>query len=216
MADSETANSSIALTALGTRILVWGSSCAGKSTLAEHLSQQLDLAYVDLDALNWLPNWVGLNATDPARLERRMDRSTTGDRWVVAGSYTQQSQATFWPRLNTIVWLDFPLRLLLKRVLVRSWQRWRSNELLWGTNREKFWDQLKLWRKEDSLIWWIISHYHKKRSDTFAYIADPRWAKIQFIRLRTPQELDIWLAKLNLDPINLKAVHPPKNHESDR
>jgi adenylate kinase family enzyme len=178
---------------IGSRVLVWGSSCSGKSTLAAKLAERMHIPCVDLDALNWLPNWIGLNATDPNRLEERIRTATAGDAWVVAGSYTKQSQATFWPRLETIIWLDLPMRVLLYRVIKRSWQRWRNQELLWGTNYENFWDQLKVWKKEDSLVWWIVSRYHSRRRLTFEYITDPQWSHIQVLRFTRSRQVDDWL-----------------------
>ena len=186
---------------LGTRILIWGNSCAGKSSLAERLSEVLDLPCVDLDALNWLPGWVGLNTTDPARLHDRISQATAGDGWLVAGSYTTQSQATFWPRLQTIIWLDFPMWLLLLRVLRRSWQRWRSGELLWGTNYENFWDQLKVWRGKDSLIWWIVTQHQRKRRRTLDYIVDPTWGHIRFIRFRHVAEMESFVNQVHANNV---------------
>ena len=183
---------------LGSRILVWGNSCAGKSSLAAQLAERLQIPCVDLDALNWLPNWVGLNATDPERLQRRIADATAGDRWVVAGSYTEQSQATFWPKLETIVWLDLPMWLLLKRVLVRSWRRWRHQELLWGTNYEKFWPQLMVWKGEDSLVWWIVTQHHRKRRQSLEFLIDPRWAHIRWIRLTDEAQVDAFLAAVDV------------------
>ena len=180
-------------TALGTRILIWGNSCAGKSSLAQRLAEVRGTRYVDLDALNWLPNWVGLNATDPERLESRISEATAGNDWVVAGSYTKQSQATFWPRLQTIIWLDLPMWLLLLRVLRRSWQRWRSRELLWETNYENFWNQLKIWRREDSIVWWIVTQHQRKRRQTLDYMVDPRWQHIRFIRFRHVAEMESFI-----------------------
>ena len=57
---------------LGSRIHVIGNGCSGKSALAARLSQAVGLPPVDLDVLNFLPGWVGLNATDPAEFERRI------------------------------------------------------------------------------------------------------------------------------------------------
>lgn len=55
-------------TSVGRRIHVIGNSCAGKSTLGQRLARALDVPFVELDALNWQPGWVGLNATDPDEL----------------------------------------------------------------------------------------------------------------------------------------------------
>ena len=111
-------------------IQVIGNSCTGKSTLGERLANTLRAPFVELDALNWLPGWVGLNETNPEEFERLIEKATKGDAWVVAGSYASYSQRVFWPRLQTVVWLDLPMYLLLWRVLLRSWKRWRSKELL--------------------------------------------------------------------------------------
>lgn len=175
---------------LGYRIHVIGNSCSGKSTLAMRLAEALCLQFVELDALNWEPGWVGLNATDPEKLERRINDATSGDTWVVAGSYTHFSQLTFWPRLETVIWLDLPMPRLLWRVLRRSWSRWRSRELLWGTNYENFWQHFMLWRKEESLIWWIVTQHKRKQRQMVSCMADPQWSHIRFIRLTSPAQVE--------------------------
>src|SRR5688572_585686 len=136
---------------IGQRIHVIGNSGSGKSTLGAHLAGLLDIPFVELDALNWEPGWVGLNDANPAELQRRIEDATRGPQWVVAGSYFRFSQTAFWDRLQTVIWLDLPMPQLLLRTLSRSWRRWRSKELLWGTNYESFWRQLMVWKKEESL-----------------------------------------------------------------
>ena len=173
----------LAAAMLGARVHVIGMSSSGKTTLAHRLAKATDAAVVDLDALNWLPNWVALNDTNKDELERRFRAATAGERWVSAGSYRATAQRAFWPRLETIVWLDLPAALCVWRMLRRSWQRWRSGELLWGVNRERFWPQLMVWRQEDSLLWWIVTQHQRRRRECFHAMADPRWAHIRFVRL---------------------------------
>ncbi len=175
---------------IGRRIHVAGNTSAGKSTLGMQLAEAIGVPFVELDALNWMPNWVGLNATDPDRFEQRIAEATAEDGWVVAGSYMNFSERIFWDRLETVVWLDLPLPLVLRRVLTRSWRRWRSKEHLWGTNYENFWDQLAVWRKEESLLWWAVTQHPKKRRSLIAKMADPRWSHIRFIRLTSEREVD--------------------------
>lgn len=174
---------------IGRRIHVIGNTSAGKSTLGARLACALDVPFVELDALNWEPGWVGLNATNPAEFERRIRAATAGVGWVVAGSYTGFSQRVFWPQLDTVVWLDLPLPLLVGRVLRRSWRRWRTKELLWGTNYERFWPQLMVWR-QDSLVWWAVTQQRRKQRSMVAYMADPRWAHIRFVRLTSTMEIE--------------------------
>ncbi|MCY4129405.1 MAG: adenylate kinase [Gammaproteobacteria bacterium] len=184
------------LSPIGTRIHVIGNSASGKSTLARRLALTLNANFVELDALNWLPNWVGLNETDPDELLRRFKNATQGDKFVVAGSYTRFAKQSFWPRLDTVIWLDLPVRVLIWRVIRRSWHRWRSKELLWGTNVERFWPHLALWRGEDSLIYWILSAQRGKRISMLEAMADPRWAGIRFIRLTSAREIERFTASI--------------------
>jgi adenylate kinase family enzyme len=177
----------------GTRIHVTGNSCSGKSTLGERLAQILEVPLIELDALNWEPGWISLDSTDPQELERRIREATLGDGWVVAGSYRNYCQRIFWPRLQCVVWLDLSMPLLVWRVIKRSWQRWRSKELLWGKNYERFWPQLMVWNKDESLIGWIISQHHLKRRDMLADMADPRWAHIRFLQLRSTTQVRVFI-----------------------
>ncbi len=70
-----------------TKILVVGNSGSGKTTLARRLSQQLDLAHLDLDTLAWLPG------ESPRRrpLEDSADQLggfvRANQAWVVEGCY---------------------------------------------------------------------------------------------------------------------------------
>lgn len=175
---------------IGNRIHVIGNSSSGKSTLAARLADALDASLVELDAINWQPGWVGLNATDPEEFKRRIREATHGERWVVAGSYSKFSQETFWPRLDTVVWLDLPLPVVVLRFLRRSWKRWRSRELIWGNNRERFWRHFMIWRGHDSLLVWIITQHGRKRRDMLAHVSDPRWAHIRFVRLTSPRAVE--------------------------
>ena len=180
---------------IGRRIHVVGNSCSGKSVLGKQLATALQVPFVELDALNWRPGWVGLNETNPEEFERLIARATDGDDgdgWVVAGSYMSFSQRVFWPRLEMVVWLDLPMYQLIWRVLRRSWGRWRSKELLWGTNYERFWPQLMVWNKEDSLVWWIVTQHGRKRRDMRAYMSESRWQHIQFLRLESSAEVEVF------------------------
>lgn len=168
---------------IGRRIQVMGLTCAGKSTVGQRLARALGVPFVDMDALSWQPGWVALAATDPAQLARRLREATAGDGWVVAGDYTAVTQPVLWGRLQAVVWLDPCLPRVLWRVLARSWRRWRSQELLWGTNRERFWPQLMVWRREESLIWWAVARHGRKRRRMDGFRADPKWQHIRFVRL---------------------------------
>lgn len=180
---------------LGQRICITGLSGSGKSTLGATIASLFDVPYIEPDALSWLPNWVSLTETNPAEFERRLREATAGDAWVFGGSYSRFSEPIFWHRLDTVVWLDLPLYVIITRILRRSWRRHRSRELLWGTNYERFWGQLKIWDRE-SLIWWALTRYRRKRRTMLSHMTDPRWAHIRFIRLTSQHEIDAFVRAL--------------------
>ncbi len=117
-----------------------------------------------------------------------LPRMATPGSW--RARYTRFCQRVFWPRLQTIVWLDLPLSYVLARTLRRSWRRWRSRELLWGTNREKFWPQLMLWRKQESLVWWVVTQHAPTRRKMRACMTNADYAHIRFIRLGSIAEIE--------------------------
>lgn len=181
---------------IGQRIAIVGVTSSGKSTLGARLAAALDLPLVELDALNWEPDWHALSDHDPSEFERRLREATAGDRWVVAGGYASFTERIFWARLETVVWLDLPLSVVLWRVLTRSWRRYRTREHLWGTNYERFWTQLKVW-DHDSLIWWAIHTHSKRRARHLSQLSNPRWRHIRFIRLTSAREVAAFLRSVN-------------------
>ncbi|MBT4101130.1 MAG: adenylate kinase [Gemmatimonadetes bacterium] len=184
---------------IGQRIAVIGNTGSGKSTLAEQLAELLGVPFVELDAINWQPNWVGLHDTNPEEFKRQIAAATAGDGWVTAGSYASFSQEVFWPRLETAIWLDPPLALIVWRVLSRSWRRWRTKELLWGTNYESFWQHLALWRRADSLLWWALTQHRVKRAKYLSMMDDPQWGHVRFVRLTSVDEVDALVASIRTE-----------------
>src|SRR5688572_10323261 len=130
------------------RVVVVGVTNAGKTTMARRLAARLGVPHVELDALFWEPNWT--EATDDAFRER-VAVAASGDGWVVCGNY-KRVQDLLWPRADTVVWLDPPLRVVLRRAVTRT--IWRSilRTNLWGTgNRERI---SNVWSEKDSLFKW--------------------------------------------------------------
>ncbi|HEX2485539.1 MAG TPA: adenylate kinase [Myxococcota bacterium] len=189
-------------TSLGERIVVVGDSCTGKSTLGERLARLVAAPHVELDALYWKPGWT---PSPPDEFLPRVDAATRGTRWVLSGNYGEQRHVS-WPRADTVVWLDFPLHVTIPRIVTRSWRRWRRDELLWGTNRERFWPQLKVWSPPDSLIAWTLSHHHKLRARYEAARTDSALAHLRWYRLRSSRELAQWSGRVGLDSASRAAA----------
>lgn len=179
---------------MGTRrIVVIGNTCAGKSTLGQTLAKTLSLPFVDLDALFWKPNW---QQSELSEFRARVEKATCEGGWVVAGNYTAQQRDISWSRADTVVWLDLPLPRVLLRVLTRSFRRWRRREVLWGTNQERFFPQLKVWDEEESLVAWAVRHHAPRRADFRRAMSDPQWAHLEFLRFTSNSAAMEWTASL--------------------
>lgn len=85
------------------RIIVIGTTGSGKTTTARAIAERLGILHVELDALNWGPDWTEV----PWEVFRqRVSEAVAGDHWVVNGNYSK-SRDIVWPRADAAVWLDF-------------------------------------------------------------------------------------------------------------
>jgi adenylate kinase family enzyme len=97
------------------RVLVIGPCGSGKSTLARDLAPRMGLPLVHMDQLGWQAGWVG---TEKAELTARLAEVVAQDAWMIEGNYG----STLAPRLeraDTVIYLDFPIRLCLQRLIKR-------------------------------------------------------------------------------------------------
>jgi adenylate kinase family enzyme len=117
------------------RIVVIGTTSSGKSTLAEQLAQKIGADFIELDALNWGPNWT---PAGDELLRARVEEATRSPIWVVAGNYSKTRPVT-WARAEVIIWLDYSLWVIFWRLWRRTWKRVFGKEELWNGNRENFW-----------------------------------------------------------------------------
>ncbi len=170
------------------RINIVGTSCSGKTTLARDVSRRLGVPHVEIDALFWEPNW-----TEPAEpvFRDRLERALSRDAWVADGGYDRARDLT-WGRADTVVWLDYPLPLVLGRWARRTVRRIRTQEEFWpGTgNRESIRNALR----RDGLLWWILRTHRGRRRRMVERLAQR--PDLAVVRLRTPAETDDWLAAL--------------------
>ena len=170
------------------RINVIGMSCAGKTTLARAIATRLDLRHIELDALYWAPGWTPV---PDETFRARVAGALAGDAWVADGGY-QVARDIIWGRADTVVWLDYPLRVILPRYARRTVSRLRSGDEFWpGTgNRESLRNVLR----RDGLLSFILrQHRGKRRRTTERLAARPG---LHQVRLRSPRETQRWLEGL--------------------
>lgn len=173
------------------RIVVIGTTSAGKSALAKTISKRLGLDLIELDEIYWQPNWTPI---EPEAFRERVEAATRSQFWVVAGNY-RAVRDLIWPQAEAIIWLDFPFHVVFWRLLTRTIRRGWTQEELWNGNREKFWWHLKLW-SEESLFHWLFKTYWRRKREIPLELSLPWHEHLQLIHLKTPREADEWLASL--------------------
>ena len=176
------------------RISVTGTSGAGESTLALRLAEAFDLPRIELDAVNWQPDWRPLYADDPAEFARRVDAATAGERWVCDGNYRSVVGPLVWPRATHLVWLDYGRAVIMPRVIHRSIVRAVTGRELWaGTGNRESW---RLWLDAGHPIRWAWDTWKERRAETEAQVASPEAAHLRVFRLRRPRDAEAMIAAL--------------------
>ncbi|MBJ7593721.1 MAG: adenylate kinase [Candidatus Dormibacteraeota bacterium] len=168
-----------------------GNSGAGKSVLAAQLAQRLQVPHIELDAIFHLPDWRELPVD---RFRAAVLQGTSADGWVVDGNYAAVRDSV-WAKADTIVWLDPPRRVVMRRIIRRTFTRILLRRRLWNGNRESV---KKLFSRdpERSIILWSWTKHADYRARYTAATADPRWSHVRFVRVRSASEAQALLASI--------------------
>jgi adenylate kinase family enzyme len=172
------------------RISVVGNSGSGKTTLARRLADRYGLEHIELDALFHHPDWQPRPEADIRRLvTERLEAATGG--WVACGNYSAVRELV-WERADTVVWLDVPRRLVMRRVIRRTLRRVLTREELWNGNREPL-ANLYRWDPNRNIIRWSWMN-HAKYANRYGHaMSDQRWEHLTFVRLRSSDDVERWL-----------------------
>jgi len=97
------------------RVMVVGSPGAGKTTFTRKLAQQLAVPPIFLDFHFWRPGW---KTPDETIWRQETAALAALPAWVMDGNYPKTYDLRM-PRADSLVWLDYPRRICLTRVLLR-------------------------------------------------------------------------------------------------
>lgn len=174
------------------RVSVAGISGSGKTTFARALAARLGVPYVELDALHHGPNWTEATADE---LRARVEAAITAapDGWVIDGNYRSKLDDIVLAQADTLVWLELPLRVSIARLARRTWRRLRTREELWHGNRERLRNLVGV--REGLFAWAIRSYFHHRHHVPAAAARNPH---LRFVHLRTPREVDRFLARFSV------------------
>lgn len=174
------------------KINVIGTSGSGKSTLSRRLAAQLNVPYIEMDRLYWLPEWQGRSDEDFYALLEETLNATPG--WVLDGNYNR-SRPIKWRDVDLVIWLDYGFWRTLRQAVLRVIRRaWQGKELWPGTgNTESF---RRAFLSRESILIWTLKTWRHNRVRYAADMANPQYQHIHFVRLTSPQQVDTFLASL--------------------
>ena len=155
--------------------------------MGRRLAAVLGSAHIELDALFWGPGW---SMAELPVFRSRVASVVAGDAWVIDGGYSAVRDL-IWPRADTVVWLDYPLTVILPRLVARIVARIRDGTELWpGTgNRETIRGQFS----RDQLVWFAIRTHRGRRRRIREMLARPEYAHLQVHHFTRAADADRWL-----------------------
>jgi len=164
------------------RVVIVGTSCAGKSTLAARLATALGAPDIELDEIHWGPGWT----TDPPHVFRdKVEAAVAAPRWVCSGNYSVVRDLV-WSRATALVWIDLPFGRTFARALRRTARRTLTRERVCGDNREPWLGFLD----RDWIPYWVVRTWRPRRVELAAWIEAGTFAPLDVVILCSPVEVE--------------------------
>lgn len=165
------------------QILVIGTSGTGKSTLAQRLSTVLHLPFFASDPFYWDAHW---KPASDAKVLQQVKDVIRREAWILDGNFDNERELV-WRQADCIIWLDYSLATICKRVIFRN--------LFWVLTQQPIWsgNRMTLHRALSGLRHAIRS-YSLKRQNYPHWLAE--LPDITVHRFHTPHETETWLQNL--------------------
>lgn len=168
------------------RVVVYGVSGSGKSTVARAIGEASGLPWHPVDDLTWEPGWVEV----PTEVQRdRVAAICAEDSWVLDAVYGKWSDIPF-ATVELVVGLDYPRWLSLTRLVRRTVVRLVRRTPVCNGNHET----LRSVIAKDSIIGWHFRSFANKRRKVRAWEQDPAMPPV--VRLTSARATREWLAAI--------------------
>ncbi|RKP09405.1 hypothetical protein THASP1DRAFT_22755 [Thamnocephalis sphaerospora] len=189
------------------RVIVVGSTGAGKTRLAAELSQLLAQPHIDLSAIYCSDDGHCDSATEDTALQVKLILDAHSDGWVTNGDFYAW-RPPMWSRADTLVWLDYPLWRVVLRLLGQSVGLSRCDGFGGAENahgRKSRSTTRRSWFSGLSSIRHAI-RLHRQITREYPSIigACPR---LRVCRFRSPHEAAQWVAQLDRIDQQLDAYY---------
>ena len=168
------------------RVLVYGVTGSGKTTLAERISRLTSLPWYSVDELTWEPGWVEV---PPDEQRRRISAICEQPEWILDTAYGLWRDIPL-SRAELIVALDYPRWVSLQRLVRRTISRARNGTLICNGNTESFTRAVS----RESIVRWHFHSFKRKRTRIAEWMAEEGGPKV--LRMTSPGQTEAWLAEL--------------------
>ena len=143
------------MSSMPTRILIYGVTGSGKTTLARRLGESTGLPWHSVDELTWEPGWITVGDEEQ---RRRIARICEGPAWILDTAYGKWVDVPL-ARAELIVALDLPRWLSLSRLVRRTLANIIGKRPTCNGNRQT----LRMLLSKDSIILWHFKSFARKR-----------------------------------------------------
>lgn len=171
------------------RVVVIGTSCAGKTTLAKNIAHRLGTPHIEMDTIFWKPNW---QITPIEELKPKVAQIISAEKWVIDGNYSSLRDMV-WNRATAVIWLNYSFALISRRAITRTIKRAWTKEILFSDNRETF---KQSFMSKDSILLWVLKTYRKNRKEYGRIFRERSYPHLQYIQLTQPQQSERQLQQI--------------------
>ncbi len=154
------------------RIVIFGGSGTGKSTLARNLGEKLGLPVYHLDKFYWKPGWQAVSRPE---LDAAIHETMAKDEWIMDGCYSRTLPERL-ERCDTVIYMDFNRFACIFGIL----QRYFTNlgkvrpDMSEGCEERLNWD----------FMVYIWTYNDQKRARNYEYLAQAGHAQVVILKNR--------------------------------
>ena len=181
------------------RVVVVGTSGAGKTSFARALAETRNVPHVELDELYWSENWTPCPQDEFAA---RVESATSNTSWVADGNYSAVRQI-LWSKATDIIWLNFSRFTVFSRIMRRTFFRLTTRQTLWAGNRETF---QKTFLSRDSILLWSLTTFGPNQIKYRQLQSSTDYAHLKWHVFRRPHQADEFLRAAQTEPHDSQHV----------
>lgn len=167
------------------RILIYGVTGSGKTTLAARLSEITGIPWTEVDSLTWEPGWTEVPVDEQ---RARIQACCEAEAWILDSAYAKWIDIPL-SKVELIVGLDFPRWISLGRLIKRTLARAIDRRSICNGNTESF----RTAFSRDSILVWHFRSFRRKADRIRQWERDGTVSVIRFTR---PSQVEDWLSSL--------------------